>query len=141
MADIFSVSIDDSEVRAALQRAMTATGNLRPVMKAIGERLLRSTEDRFATETAPDGSAWKPLKDRTQSGRKILTKSHQLRGSFYRRATATSVAVGTGKIYGATHQFGRGAIPARPFLGITADDRVEIMDLLAEHLDQALTGN
>lgn len=164
MPEAFSVQIDDSEVRAALQRTMAATGDLRPVMKAIGERLLRSTEERFETETAPDGTAWTPLKassiaagykkpkrtpvkghmtaafTRYLANRKILTLSGQLRGSIFSRPAADHVAVGTGKVYGATQQLGRGVIPARPFLGVTTADRQEILDLLAEHLEQAMEG-
>lgn len=165
MADPFKVEIavDDSEIRAALQRSMTANSNMRPVFKVIGERLLRSTEERFDTETDPTGKPWAPLqisslyagygkKKYTQKGmltaafsrylgaRKILTKSGQLRRSIYSKPTDTQVAIGTGKIYGATHQFGRGNIPARPFLGITVADRVEILELVQEYNEQALAG-
>lgn len=163
MAEPFKVeiAIDDREIQAALQRSITANSNMRPVFKAIGERLLRSTEDRFDTETDPTGKPWAPLqistlyagygkKKYTQKGmltaafsrylgaRKILTKSGQLRGSIYSKPTETQVAVGTGKIYGATHQLGRGNIPARPFLGVTEADRVEILALIQDHIDNAM---
>jgi phage virion morphogenesis protein len=161
MPEAFAVQIDDREIRAALQRTLAATGNLTPVMKAIGERLVRSTEERFDTETAPDGTPWKPLKattlygsykkkkstkageptaafSRYLSGRKILTLSGELRGSIFSKPGQDQVAVGTGKIYGATHQFGRGKIPARPFLGITDADRNEILELLREHIEHAM---
>jgi phage virion morphogenesis protein len=170
MAEAFAIVIDDSEVRAALQRALAATGNLSPVMKAIGERLLRSTEERFETETAPDGTAWKPLqlgslyggfgkKKFTKAGtlsaafqryldrRQILTLSGELRGSIFSKPGRDQVAVGTGKIYGAIQQLGglagRGlktTIPARPFLGVTEADRSEILELLREHIEQAMAG-
>lgn len=170
MAEAFAIEIDDSEVRAALQRTLAATGNLSPVMKAIGERLLRSTEERFETETAPDGTAWQPLApgsaeagfknkktpvkgllsaafSRYLAGRKILTLSGQLRGSIYSKPAKDQVAVGTGKIYGAIHQLGGQAgrgrkvtIPARPFLGVTDSDRSEILELLGDHVAQAMAG-
>lgn len=160
----FEVQIDDREVRAALKRALVSTGDLTPVMKAIGERLLRSTEERFDTETAPDGTPWKPLKasslgagykkakrtpvkgqltaayKRYLADRKILTRSGQLRSTIFSRPASDHVAIGTGKIYGATHQFGRGEIPARPFLGVTTADQQEILDLLSEHVSRAMAG-
>ncbi|WP_051361141.1 phage virion morphogenesis protein [Desulfuromonas sp. TF] len=168
MAEAFSIQIDDTEVRAALQRAQAATGNLSPVMKAIGERMVRSTEERFETETAPDGTRWEPLaasslgsgfkkKKTKQDGtltaafsrylasRQILTRSGELRGSIYSRPGSDQVSIGTGKVYAAIHQLGgkagRGrkvAIPARPFLGVTDADRVEILELLREHMEMAL---
>lgn len=38
--------------------------------------------------------------------------------------------------YAATHQFGRegDGIPARPFLGLAQFERVEILDILRDHL-------
>lgn len=57
------------------------------------------------------------------------------------------VAVGTNLIYGAVHQFGKPAnryyntpqgaaapIPPRPYLGISADDRARILEILTDYL-------
>jgi len=44
--------------------------------------------------------------------------------------------LGSNLEYAATHQFGREAdgIPARPFLGVALFEKVEILDILREHL-------
>jgi phage gpG-like protein len=46
--------------------------------------------------------------------------------------------VGTNKVYAATHQFGRGAIPARPFLGLSEEDVRDAVETLADHMRRAL---
>ncbi|MCF6267625.1 MAG: phage virion morphogenesis protein [Desulfuromusa sp.] len=174
MTESFNVRIEDDQLQRALNRVLKATGDLTPAMKAIGEHLLRSTEDNFRHEREPDGTPWKPLKvlsyhlgyklrkkkaTHTQSGsltaafsrylagRKILTDSHELRNSIYYNAGRTSVAIGSGKVYAAIHQFGGKAgrgkkvtIPARPFLGIGSGDRKEILATIADHLKIALNG-
>ncbi|WP_321367602.1 phage virion morphogenesis protein [uncultured Desulfuromusa sp.] len=172
MAESFSVRIEDDQVQQALNRALKATGDLTPAMKAIGEHLLRSTEENFRGEHEPDGTPWKPLKvlsyhlgysigkkkathtksgsltaafSKYLAGRKILTDSHELRNSIHYSASRTSVAIGSGKVYAALHQFGGKAgrgkkvtIPARPFLGIGPGDRQEILAELRNHLETAL---
>ena len=42
--------------RGLVERA----GNMQPVLKEIGEDMAESTKQRFATATAPDGTAWAP---------------------------------------------------------------------------------
>lgn len=145
MSAAFSVSIDDSEVRAALKRGMAATGNLTPVMKAIGERLLRSTNENFSGESAPDGTKWEQSSAAKAEGRKTLTKSSQLRNSIYYKAESDQVRIGSPKPYAAIHQLGGKAgrglkvkLPARPFIGVSAEDRIEIIEILNDHLRAAL---
>ena len=133
MADGFNVRIVEDEITPALQRTLDATGNLKPALQAIGEHLLRSTDDNFAKQRDPQGRPWKPLKvlsyhlaytlgqkkrTHTKTGgltagfqryigsRKILTDSGELRGSIKYNASATRLEVGSGKVYSATHQFG-----------------------------------
>jgi phage virion morphogenesis protein len=174
MATGFKVKVEDEQVKRALQRVIKATGDLTPAMKAIGEHMLRSTGSNFAGEHEPDGTPWKPLKvlsyhlayalrkgkathtrrgrltagfQKYLAGRKILTDSGELRGSIAYRAGGSKVEWGTGKVYGAIHQFGGQAgrnkkvtIPARPFLGVGPDDRSEIVNILENHLRAAISG-
>lgn len=70
----------------------------------------------------------------------ILVESGDLRDTLSYDARTNQLAFGTNRKYGATHQFGdpeRG-IPARPFLGLSGDDRDAILEILADHLDRAL---
>jgi phage virion morphogenesis protein len=84
--------------------------------------------------------------------KKILTDGGFLGDSIHPQlgADGQSVEVGTDLVYGAAHQFGMpqgyagrdtrnhpipwGDIPARPFLGISADDRARILEILEDSL-------
>ena len=59
-----------------------------------------------------------------------------------------SVEVGTNVVYGAIHQFGGAAgrkdrrvtIPARPFHGVSNEDRTELLAIINDHLQRAWGG-
>lgn len=106
----FTFTVDDAEVRAQLIALLRAdTGDLMP---RLGEYLLKSTQDRFGSQTAPDGTPWAVLKTRYARRKKynkdkILTLRGYLRsGIRYRVTGANSVEVGTNTKYAAIHQFG-----------------------------------
>jgi phage virion morphogenesis protein len=109
---------------------------------------------RFRTQTGPDGVAWK--KGRKKSGR-TLTQAGHLAGSISSRATSGEATWGVNRVYAAIHQFGgvikpktkkalrfriagggfatvkQVTIPARPFLGVSAADRSDILHVLRKH--------
>lgn len=127
-------------------------------MRAIAEGLRTSTMERFDTTTDPEGKRWKASIRARESAGKTLTKSARLKNSIRAEADKTGMAVGTNTIYAATHQFGAKGrvikakrakalrfkfngqwvsvkkvqvdIPARPFLGISAEDDKEIQETL-----------
>jgi phage virion morphogenesis protein len=87
------------------------------------------------------------------AGKKPLTgETKQLSTKIYARVTDHSVDVGSPLEYAGTQQFGAkkgsftggkspwGDIPARPFLGLSNDDKVAVLDILQEHLSDALSG-
>jgi phage gpG-like protein len=47
------------------------------------------------------------------------------------------VSIGSNQIYASTHQFGRGAIPARPYLGLSTNDEQSIIELALAHMRRA----
>ncbi len=57
---VFTISVENEQVAAALHRMRQKTDNLGPALKSIGEDLVKSTKNRFVTSTAPDGSKWEP---------------------------------------------------------------------------------
>lgn len=181
------ITIDDAEIKAGLAQLAAKLNDLRPFFNDVGETLLNSTRNRFRSQTAPDGAAWKPLspayaarKARNQG--KVLTLYGHLRGTLVKQATADSLRIGTPLIYGAVHQFGAakgsfgtvvarinaysrrgkgsrdakgrftagqtttvrahtrpmrvpwGDIPARPFLGLSEDDRQDLLAALNAYL-------
>lgn len=150
MAGAFTIisKIDDREILKALDRLHAKAGRLAPAFKNIGEVVLRSTQDRFSSQTDPDGRPWQRLKASTIAGKakrghsdKILRQRGYLADLIRYRASERLVRIGTNRIYGALHQFGgkagRGrkvSIPARPFLGISRQDRERILEVVADHL-------
>ena len=142
----------DSELDELIGRLDKISGiDKAGVMNAIAEGLRTSTQERFRTGTAPDGSRWTPSM-RAQTGKgNTLVDSGELKNFIRAKADASGAAVGTNKIYAATHQFGdertirakkvytpsvRVNIPARPFLGISDSDEEEIRELLEEVLKE-----
>lgn len=102
------------------------------LMPRLGKDLLASTQQRFSTQRAPDGTAWQALHPRTLKHKKhnknrILTERGFLRSNIrYQILSPKTVEIGTNLAYAATHQYGRDAIPARPFLGLSASDQQTI---------------
>lgn len=140
---VIDITINDAELKAELQKLTAKLNNLRPFFNDVGETLLNSTRARFRSQTDPDGKAWKPLSEdykrhKKRNKDKILTLYGHLRGTLVKQANKDSLRVGTPLIYGATHQFGRPKwnIPDRPFLGLSADDRNDLLDALNEYLAQ-----
>lgn len=173
-----TIAVDDAQALAMLARiGEPGTDDLMP---RLGEYLQASTQKRFKTQTAPDGTAWAPLQPRYARRKKyakdkILTLRGYLRGGIHYQVTGSAeVEVGSNTKYAAIHQLGgeidrperqaavryrtvagrtlfagrkhkRGVterqvtipvhfvkIPARPFLGISADDDKEIRSIILD---------
>lgn len=176
------IEVRDEAVRKALNDLAGKVRDLSPVMRIIGEYMVRSTEERFGGQgPAPSGAPWAPLAKSTlrkKKHSKILTESGALRGDIHYRLLGTrGVSIGTtGRVpYAAIHQFGgvieqaarseifvrnryargakkgsfkkgttagrgftfgarRIAIPARPFLGVSATDSNSIVGHINRYL-------
>lgn len=126
------------------------------LMPRLGEYLQRSTQDRFKSQTSPDGATWDVLAPRTLARKekkklnpgKVLTERGLLRkGIAWQLLNKSTVEVGSNLAYAAAHQFGMkqgyagrgkyktrrgsfpipwGDIPARPFLGLSDQDKRKI---------------
>ena len=133
------ITLNDAEIQAELKQLAAKLTDLTPFFKDVGETLLNSTRERFRRQTAPDGTPWAALSPayaarKKRNKNKILTLWGHLRGTLVKQADQDSLRIGTPLVYGATHQFGRGAIPARPFLGLSEDDRQALLDALNDYL-------
>ena len=121
--------------------------DLGELLPRIGEYVQRTTQERFRTQTDPEGKPWQALAastlaKKTKNRDKILTEHGWLRSRINWRVLpdGRSVAIGTPMIYGATHQFrapkaprGRGpwgAIPARRYLGLSDADKKHLIALV-----------
>lgn len=156
--------IDTSFAEKLLLNLEAALTDMTPVMNDLGEYLTTSTKDRFPSGTAPDGSKWaaKSATTLAQYGRRksgrvdlrpLFGPTGLLSQQIFHFADAQSVEWGSNLIYSAVMQFGAakgafgvmsngasipwGAIPARPFIGVSAEDEIQIIDILTEWLQTA----
>lgn len=128
------------------------------VNRALAESVRSSTRERFKEEKSPEGNRWEKSIRASQENGVTLTKSADLRNSIKSTSAPSGFAVGTNKIYARTHQFGEKGrtikaksskglifkvgdqwirkrevkikIPARPFLGLSEEDLLEIKSTL-----------
>ena len=142
-----SIRVEGLEEVNRLFARLRRAGALAPTLRTIGEHMLDTTRARFDTQTTPDGAPWAPLDPRTarrkkKNADKILTEEGELRGSLAYRVGSDELLVGSPEKYAATHQFGDASrnIAARPFLGLSADDRAEIERIARDRLAKALRG-
>jgi phage virion morphogenesis protein len=145
----FDIKLEgEKELLAAMDKLISRAQNLKPVYADIGEMLLLSHQERWDKQQAPDGTPWEPLsakylaskrKRESKGSKKILVLDSMLRDLHY-QSSHSGLQFGTDKVYGATHQFGDATrnIPARPFLGISGEDKMAILDILNEWLNTPL---
>ena len=133
-----------NRLKQKLQSQANNLLNLQPLWQLVGMYVQKQTiKERFYKEQAPDGTKWKPLSParikqrmkRHKSGNmKILQDTGELRRSVQYEVGQTYVRIGSNLIYARTHQFGRGKIPARPFLGVTPNEQQHINDMFRAYL-------
>lgn len=139
-------SRDIAEVNAALASLARAGRDPSPALKALGPLLVASTRNRIVATTSPDGRRFAPLHPRTLARKRGpgILRERAMRGGLFASLTSevsgATLAIGTNKVYAATHQFGRGAIPARPYLGISEADRKQIAEVFAAFVWRATGG-
>jgi phage virion morphogenesis protein len=164
-----SVTVNDAQINAALSALRARVTDLKKPMTEVGGLLVTLTDLCFRDETSPWGDKWDSLKESTLArrrkggeGARILRDTGRLAASFNYKASSSQVVVGTNVEYAATHQFGAekgafgknkrgimipwGKIPARPFLPIRPDGRVDlpqdtfddILDTFQRHIQGSL---
>ncbi len=159
---MLQIELNDADVAAALSRVAAAMTDLTPIMHDIGDVLVESTTKRFATGTDPEGNPWAPKSPTTieayrargdsVSFRPLIGPSRALSTTIHYSAGPDRVEVGSNRIQAAVMQggaakgaFGRtarggsipwGNIPARPFIGLSDEDRTNIVDIVEEWLER-----
>ncbi|RWR28712.1 phage virion morphogenesis protein [Sinirhodobacter populi] len=117
---IIHAELHDEEAQVALQAILDRMANRRPFFAAVGERMLASAQDRFRSQTAPDGTPWVSLRPttiraRTRKGQLPLTilRSNSkgkigssLAGSLNYIASEDDVQLGSPLPYAGIHQQG-----------------------------------
>lgn len=148
----------EREFELALGGLVAGFGNTEPLAEIFGAYLESSTLERFEFETAVDGSKWTPSIRAREEGGQTLTDSSQLKSSIHADPADGSVRWGSNKIYarmmndgGTIRAKGEGnltfalpgglgfrsmkeiTIPARPYLGINAEDEAELIRIAGEY--------
>ncbi|WP_218059261.1 phage virion morphogenesis protein [Gilliamella sp. GillExp13] len=142
----------------AMLHIEAAIDDMSGLFEHMGEVLLDIHEARFNAQESPDGIPWQALSPWYQESKpkqkdKILTLDGTLRSTLRYQINGNTLLFGTNVVYGAIHQFGgtikpvRGnalnvggrlakqvVIPARPWLGISAQDKLLLVDVVREHL-------
>ena len=139
------IKIDNKEVLTRLQELASRGENLRPLMKNIAGIMATATEDNFKDEGRPD--KWIDLSETTKKQRQkigkypgqILQVSGQLASSVSTAYDDNSAVIGSNLAYAAIHQLGgqtgknkKTTIPARPYLKLTDDENIEILEAIED---------
>lgn len=134
------------DVRRALAAATAAGVALKEptaLLRELGEQLLPIHRRRFRAQQSPDGAPWAPLspayqRRKRRNRNRILVLGGYLSNTLRYQIQGGDLLFGTDRKYGATHQFGRDAIPARPWLGISSDDALRLERTVRDHVARAL---
>ena len=156
---MITITLEADDVLAALRRIEASGARLRPALAEIGEDLIESTKQRFASGTAPDDSSWAENQPSTIArkghAKPLIGESRSLSTLIVKQfAGQNTLLVGSNMEYAAVQQFGagkgqfgrtrRGApipwgdIPPRPFIGLSDQDREKALTVLEDHLLRAI---
>lgn len=151
MADAV-VTIQDDELRALCSRLNSMAlkpSERKELLGSIGVEMETQTKERFAEKKTPDGDDWADIAESTKNyyqkkfgtknpGNGILWRQGSLMDSITHETDSWSVTVGATKVYAAVHQFGwkEKNIIARPYLGLSNDDKADIIGIINGFLDR-----
>ncbi|UWQ92992.1 phage virion morphogenesis protein [Rhodobacteraceae bacterium M382] len=148
----------------ALRRVEAGLADPTELYQDLGELLVASTQDRILEGLAPDGTAHAPRSEvtlaryakRGLSFGKPLNQSGEMRQQIHYEADAQGVSWGSNAIQAAVMQFGAaqgafganarglplpwGNIPARPFIGFSEEDEINVEAEILEWLDGLADG-
>lgn len=143
-----AASLTTAGLDEAVQRLVRLGGfGMAELVDDAGAILESSTRGRFEDKKAPDGSdwpAWSEAYDETrEEHHSLLISEGDLRDSIASYSAGGSVEVGSNLIYAAHHQFGGeetgSNIAPRPYLGLSAEDEIDLRDLVTGTLEGLMT--
>jgi phage virion morphogenesis protein len=146
---VYTVEIDAATLgQAENVLARIDDAALAVLMESIKNLIGEQTKERISSEKAsPEGEPWAAwgsgyAKTRT-SGKSLLESEGHLLTSLQPFVSGREAVIGTNLVYGAMHQFGGtkevfphlwGDIPARPYLGLSIANRIEIEELVSDYI-------
>jgi phage virion morphogenesis protein len=147
------VEITEDTITTGLARLAAALADMSEPMDEIGQLMLTSTQDRISRGVDVDGKPFTPRSATTiarygKLGLKYgapLNRSGRMRKGIAFNSGADWMELGSNAIQSAVMQFGAakgslgsgapwGNIPARPYLGVSEDDRSRIHETIEEWL-------
>jgi phage gpG-like protein len=158
----FSIKVDSTSINKALGDLSGRLNNLEPAFRDVGEYMLRATRSRFDTQSEPSGKRWVPLSPRTIKAKErrkygdkkktragkliaktkanptdILLDTFTLRDTINYQADGQGVRIGSPLVKARALQLGypKRNLPPRPFLGLSAADEQEIVEIFKDHID------
>lgn len=163
---MIKLEFNASAVFDRLERASARLTDLTPVHEDIGEYMTEATKDRFRSSTAPDGTRWLAKRPATLAAylargegnkpKPLIGASGRLGKEIAKLVSRDAVEIGSALEYSAVMQHGAakgafgktrtdrpipwGDIPARVWLGISAEDESNILDIVDEHVAGAVDG-
>lgn len=150
MSNQFTIEHNSAAVSEVLRQLSEQLSDLTDPMQQIAAVMADATEEALELEADPaTGEPWEELSDnylkanpKRVGGKMLQLSAGGLVSSITTDHGPTFAQIGSNKIYAAIHQFGGeddmapgpAAIPARPYLGLTADHETEILDILQQYL-------
>ena len=111
--DVAGVTLEYSseKVLEALRAAADLMRSPAPMFRDMGEYMLIALDERFESQSAPDGTPWQALSPTYQRRKrknqdKILVLDGYLKNTIRYQASDDELAVGSNRAYAAIHQFG-----------------------------------
>ncbi|WP_444452032.1 phage virion morphogenesis protein [Rhodobacter capsulatus] len=151
---MITIEFRDGEILAGIDRLQDQLGDMTSFMDDLGELLVASTKARFPAGTAPDGIAWVPNSPATlarkSDSRPLFGTSGSLNSQIFATTGPDFVRVGSNRVQAAMMQFGGsksvyahlwGDIPARPYLGLSDEDKENILAETNDWLSGAFSGD
>lgn len=160
-----TASLADLGLSDGFDDVATAAGDMTDLMGKIGSVLINGARERIGiTNVSPDGVAWPQSLRAKEDGGPTLHDTGLLMESINSESAPDHVKVGSNLIYAGVHQSGatitakngKGlsftlangeqvvvgsvTIPARPYLGISEEERAQIEDVTIAHFNSLLGG-
>ncbi|MEM7046990.1 MAG: phage virion morphogenesis protein [Pseudomonadota bacterium] len=137
-----TIHIDLGALESINKRLATLTrADTHGLLETIGAAVESQTRRRMTEDkTGPDGAAWDDWSPKyaatRHGGHSLLESQGHLVDSIHFAVEGDQVRIGSELVYAATHQHGDESrnIPARPYLGLSEQDRNEIKDVADDYL-------
>ena len=136
-----------------IRRLAAGMADTRPLLEALGAEVESQARRRIDEGgPAPDGAPWEPWSDAyaatRRGGQRMLVGEGGLLDSIQSLVSGDIAEVGSNLVYAAIQQFGGepdmapgpAAIPARAWLGVSAEDAAELDALLDDHFSALAAG-